>query len=90
MPVAEITENSRVPFGRRPEKGKRLRECSDSFLRWIMEHMKDTDFHLWAFHAEKILAQRELHPKFVIEENLDTATDEFLRNHGYGKLAKRH
>jgi hypothetical protein len=91
MPRGEITENSCVPFGRKPDKGKPLCRCSDSFLRWIVQHMKDTDFHVWAYHAEKVLAGRQGKERALAEEdNLDSSADQFLRNHGYGKLARKH
>ena len=87
----EITESSRVPFGRKPDKDRPLNKCSDAFLRWIVEHMLNTDFHQWAFHAGNILAERErTGRRFAKEGNLDAQADEILQRAGYRKLARRH
>jgi len=89
--VAEVTENSRVPFGRKPDKGKKLRDCSDSFLKWIVQSLWDTDHHAWAYAAKKIICGRALVDKLVEREmSLTAQADAFLRNRGYGDLARKH
>jgi hypothetical protein len=89
--VAKITENSRVPFGRKPDKGKRLGEVSDKFLAWIAESLWDTDMHTWAYAAKKIICGRALVDKLVEREmSLTAQADAFLRNRGYGDLARKH
>lgn len=91
MGTGEITANTRVPFGRKPDKGKKLCECSDSFLRWMVSMLWDTDRHAWAFQAKEVLAAREAGGKqFRREDSLDAQADAFLRNRGYGDLARRH
>jgi len=89
--MTEITENSRVPFGRKPDKGKRLRDCSDKFLAWIAESLWDTNMHTWAYAAKKIICGRALVDKLVEREmSLTAQADAFLKNHGYGGLARKH
>ena len=89
--MAKITENSRVPFGRKPDKGKRLGEVSDKFLAWIVKNLWDTDMHAWAFAAKKIIGGRAAAGKQVKQEmSLDAQADAFLRNRGYGGLARKH
>jgi hypothetical protein len=88
--MPEITEQSRVPFGRL-EKGKRLCDCSDSFLQWIVEHLTDSDHHLYAFHAKGILTARSKDEKTVaVESSLEAQADALLRNAGCGHLCTRH
>ena len=89
--MAEVTENSRVPFGRKPDKGKKLCECSDSFLAWMVKTLWDGDLHAWAFVAKGIIEKRAAEGKAVEKElSLDAQADEFLKNHGYGGLARKH
>jgi len=89
--VADIGPNSRVPFGRKPDKGKPLCKCSDKFLAWIVESLWDTDMHVWAFVAKTIIDKRAADGKAVKKElSLDAQTDAFLRNRGYGDLARKH
>jgi len=89
--VAKITENSRVPFGRKPDKGKRLGEVSDKFLAWIAESLWDTDMHAWAYAAKTIIDKRATAGKRIEQElSLDAQADAFLRNRGYGDLARKH
>ncbi len=88
--MIEITEKSRVPFGRKPDKGKKLCECSDSFLRWIVETLWEGDFHVWAFHAKKILESRaSLNQQIATEDQLEAMADSLLTNAGYGKLCSK-
>ena len=89
--MAKITENSRVPFGRKPDKGKRLGEVSDKFLAWIAESLWDTDMHAWAYAAKTIIDKRATAGKRIEQElSLDAQADAFLRNRGYGDLARKH
>jgi hypothetical protein len=89
--VAEIAESSRVPFGCKPDKGKKLCECSDSFLAWMVKTLWDEDLHAWAFMAKTIVDKRaESGKKIEQEKSLDAQADAFLKNHGYGGLARKH
>ena len=89
--MAHVTETSRVPFGRKPDKGKRLCDCSTKFLQWIVISLWDTDMHEWAFVAKGLIAKRESGDQTLQEEdNLDAQADAFLRNRGYGNLARKH
>jgi len=89
--MADVTPNSRVPFGRKPDKGKRLCDCSDKLLAWIVKSLWDTDMHAWAFAAKKIICGRALVDKLVEREmSLTAQADAFLRNRGYGGLARKH
>ena len=89
--MAAIGPNSRVPFGKKPDKGKRLCEVNDKFLGWIAESLWDTDMHAWAYAAKKLIKSRAAAGKQVKQElSLDAQADAFLRNRGYGDLARKH
>lgn len=87
--MAEITEKSRMPFGR--EKGKRLGECSDAFLQWMVDHLIDTDWHAYAYQAQRVLLQREQDGRSdgvggFDGADLEAQVDALLRNAGYSDL----
>lgn len=85
-----VTERSRIPFGRAPDKGKPLGEASTSFLKWMTLTLRDTDFHEWAIEAQKVLKKRaDGEASFQNEDNLEAQADAFLRNHGYGQLTRK-
>jgi hypothetical protein len=84
-----ITASTPVPFGRRGFKGKPLGKQPASFLNWLIAR-RDTDLHLWALAAEKVIQQRARGEAEAMEEqNLEAAADAFLIAHGQGHLATR-
>ena len=73
-----VTENTKFPFGK--YKRKRLRDCPDGYLRWVAEHLLDTDFHEFAYIAGKVLVKREKEDTPI--QDLEFAADEFLKSKG--------
>ena len=83
--MTEITEKSPVPFGL--EKGKRLCDCTNGFLQWMVDHLTDTDHHVYAYHARHVLDKRKDDwNEITSQESLERTADALLRNAGYGKL----
>ena len=84
--MSEITENTRVPFGRRPpigEKGRKLGQCSTSYLQWIVRELWESDFQPFAIVAKRILQTRERQAVQVEQEqSLEEQADELLRRAG--------
>lgn len=76
-----VNENTKVPFGRRPYRGKRIKDCPNSYLEWMVKHLWDGDLHEFAFVAKTILERRKNDPTPTIEMDLDKAADDFLRAH---------
>lgn len=74
-----VTENTKIPFGK-TNRGKRLRDCTTSYLKWVGKNLWDTDFHTFATVAREIVEQREKEEQVV--GDLEEAADEFLRQHG--------
>jgi len=72
-----VTENTRLPFGK--YKRKRLRDCPNDYLKWVVSHLLDTDFHEFAYIAGKVLEKREKEDAPI--QDLELAADEFLRKH---------
>ena len=88
--MTEITRTSKVPFGRRPDRGRRLCDCSSAFLHWIVGHLTDTDLHIWAVLAkEELTARKPLEREAEAELSLEEQADAILRNAGCGKLCKK-
>lgn len=86
--MPEITENSVVPFRRGPNKGRRIRDVDDRTLAWMVETYTDTDFHLYAIVAAKVIEGRKAGAaQFAAEESLEAQADEILRRAGCGGLA---
>ena len=92
--MADVTENSRIPFGKPGRfgfKGKKLGSLADKALEWIARELWDSDLHAWALAARTIIDKRAVEGKKIErEKSLDQQADDFLRNRGYGKLARRH
>ena len=74
-----VNENSKIPFGRM-YKGRRLRNCPDSYVKWIASHLWDTDLHEFAYAAKQVMERREKDD--LPCHDLEQAADEFLREHG--------
>ena len=81
----EITKNSIFTFG--AHKGKRLSDCPDTYLSWMVANLKDTDFHIWAISAERLLQERKASD--TARPDLEEAANEILRQAGCGHLAKK-
>ena len=83
-----ISQNSRVPFSKGPHRRKRICDCPDKVLEWMVKHWMDSDFHCWAMMAQKLLAQRARQDREVAAEaSLEEQADAILRNAGCGNLA---
>jgi len=74
-----VNQNTKIPFGR-IYKGRRLKDCPDSYLRWIISHLWDTDLHEFAYVAKQIIERREAIDSPCCD--LEQAADRFLQNHG--------
>lgn len=89
---ANITPNSRIPFGRRgrgSQRGRKLGDCTDSHLKWITSNLTDTDLHAWAVAARAVLDARAVEGKIIAKEkSLEAQADSLLRCAGFGYLAK--
>ena len=85
-----ITQNSPVPFKTGPNRGRKILNCPDSVLVWMVKHYTDTDFHAYAMVAFAVLQDRKRKGReFQAEDDLDAQADEILRNAGCGGLAGR-
>ena len=73
------TENTRIPFGR-VYKGRKLKDCPDSYLRWVATHLINTDFHEYALAAKQLFGQHEAED--TVEHAIEDAADKFLRENG--------
>ena len=73
-----VTKNTRLPFGK--HKGKKLKDCPASYLKWVSEHLTDSDFHSWSIAAKEIFEIHKKEDKFT--GDLEEAADDFLRKHG--------
>jgi hypothetical protein len=73
-----ITKNTRLPFGK--HKGRKLKNCPISYLKWVSEHLVDSDFHNWAVKAKEIFETHKKEDEYT--DNLEKAADDFLRKHG--------
>ena len=71
-----ITPNSKVPFGKHP--GILMKNCSESFLRWMVGNLPDSDLCEYAAVARQILAEKSADRSGGLEQQ----ADEFLRSHG--------
>lgn len=89
--MSEVNENTRVPFGRF-ERGKRLRDCSDAFLNWIMNHLQnDVNLQVFAYAAKKVLSSRAAgESEMAAVESLEDQADAILRNAGHGSLCSKN
>ena len=76
--MASVTLETKIPFGR--YRGSKMKNLPKSYLNWMTEKLKNTDFHEFALTAQKVLNTRE---KFVHEDDLDQAADDWLKQHGY-------
>ena len=74
-----ITKNTKLTFGK--HKGCKLKDCPLGYLKWVSEHLVDSDFHAWAIIAKEVYQKRQ--KENDIEDNLEKAADEFLRSHGF-------
>jgi hypothetical protein len=88
--VSEITVNSRIPFGQRGRfgsYGRRVRDLSDKFLRWIVANADKDPMALYASAAKEALAGRARGEKeFQIEDDLQAQADAILLRAGAGEL----
>jgi len=73
-----ITKNTKLPFGK--HKGRKLKDCPLGYLKWVSEHLVDSDFHVWAMIAKEVCQKRQEENETI--DNLEKAADEFLREHG--------
>lgn len=83
--IISITENTRLTFGKhgptRRRSGKKLKECPKSYLQWMVDNLRDTDFHEWALAAQKIIETRTEEDAPI--EDLEKQADEILRDAGF-------
>jgi len=75
-----ITENSKIPFGN-THKGRKLKDCPNTYLQWMVLKLWDTDLHEFAYAAKKLLSKREIEDQNSYGD-LEEAADEFLKRHG--------
>lgn len=79
-----IKATSRLTFGK--HRGKKLSECSDEYLTWMVENLWDGDFHCWAFAAKELLEARKNDPLAALDAqaaNAEAVADALLRRAGY-------
>lgn len=69
----------RINFGK--HKGKKITDLPDSYLKWMITHLKDSDLHFYAMTAEAILSDRQKDDQN--HQSLEQAANDFLRRHGY-------
>ena len=74
-----VTKNTRIPFGR-TYRGKRLRDCPLSYLKWVSMNLWDTDLHEFAYISKQLVAEREEDETEITD--LEEAADAFLKKHG--------
>ena len=74
-----VTERTKIPFGK-THRGRRLKDCPDSYLKWVSVHLWESDFHEFALVAKSVLEERIESDSSV--SALEHAADDFLRNHG--------
>lgn len=74
----KITPNSRLTFG--TNKGLKLRDVPESYLKWMENHLWDGEFHQWAVAAKKELADRKHDNRFG---SLEEQADDILRQAGF-------
>ena len=74
-----VTESSKIPFGRK-HKNQPIGSCPSDYLHWIIKNLWETDFHNYAVVAKKILESRgdEEH-----HTDLEQAANDILRKHGF-------
>lgn len=87
---ASIGPETRVTFGRKPDKGRKVKDCSTSFLRWMVRELANSDLCGYAQAAQKVLEGRVGDEQTqATEEDLEAAADSLLKEHGFGYLARK-
>ena len=52
-----------------------------SYLQWMIDNLRDTDFHEWSLAAQKVISTRAEEDAPI--EDLEQQADEILRDAGY-------
>jgi len=78
MELIMITKNTKLTFGK--YKGRKLKNCPPRYLKWVSEHLADSDFHAWAIIAKEVYQKRKEEDGVI--DDLEKTADDFLRNHG--------
>ena len=56
-----ITPDPTLPFGK--YKGKTLESCPSSYLKWVADHLRDSETHEWAVKAQQVYERRQQQEK---------------------------
>ena len=78
MELIMVTKNTKLTFGK--HRGRKLKDCPLGYLKWISEHLVDSDFHAWATIAKEVYQKRKEENEVI--DDLEKAADDFLRDHG--------
>ena len=73
-----ISPDSKLSFGK--YKGKKLKDCPITYLRWLGENLIDSNFHEYAYVAKDLADEYSKDDKHV--GDLEEAADDFLRSKG--------
>ena len=79
--MAKVTPETKVPFGKPPQKGAKMKNLTDNYLKWMIEKLPDTDLHEFAKVAKQVLDNRAGDPVL----DLNKQADEWLKERGYDK-----
>lgn len=79
--MAKVTLETKVPFGKPPQKGAKMKNLTDTYLKWMVDKLTDTDLHEFATVAKQILESRNGDPVL----DLDKQADQWLKDRGYDK-----
>ncbi len=80
-----VTPETKVPFGRFPHKGAKMKNLSDTYLKWMVNKLPNTDLHEFATVAKKILESRKSDESIL---NLKEQADQWLKDAGFDENGK--